>query len=433
MGNAWRDVEAGRRKLDWAVAIGDPTELDFLTPLGRQTAARMIDDLEKFFGPGWLNKAVHPACGVAGPTMGPYFASLAGVGAFRCVVGLWARLQFLVHTETAGIGILRRNLQANPVADEFRHHTALARLAVQAHLVGARVTLEPKKPEGGPGDLRAVRAGSDVFIELRTLGPDKAFQTYNRNVDRAQAYLRQLEFQLDGLGHGDLPREPTAVWVVGVTSAAAKAAATTTAVDVVHDGVVLTVRPGPAAVGTEITGPTWESDQGPRLVRALVVKAVKTASAGAAWLWLEDAGALWPLSSFAQDPLAQKAQALRHALEPLFDAHPHVLGVVLTSSEQRIGGDHDLADRVDHRGTAIRRGLPNAQVRDSVVVHRRLAVPGQYGLVVEMCTGEPMWLDRALQALGVPGGLAALTTQATQVGGQPMANRRRASGPYLPS
>jgi hypothetical protein len=82
MGNAWRDVEAGRRKLDWAVAIGDPTELDFLTPLGRQTAARMADDLEKFFGPGWLHKAVHPTGGVAGPTMGPYYASLAGVGAF---------------------------------------------------------------------------------------------------------------------------------------------------------------------------------------------------------------------------------------------------------------------------------------------------------------------------------------------------------------
>src|SRR4051794_27582584 len=105
MGNAWRDVEAGRRKLDWAVAIGDPTELDFLTPLGRQTAARMADDLEKFFGPAWLHKAVHPTGGVAGPTMGPYYASLAGVGAFRSVVGLWARLQYLVRAETAGVGV----------------------------------------------------------------------------------------------------------------------------------------------------------------------------------------------------------------------------------------------------------------------------------------------------------------------------------------
>ena len=82
----------------------------------------MIDDLEAFLGPGWLHKATHPANGVVGPTMGPYFASLAGAWAFQSVVGLWARLQYLVAAETAGVSQLRRNLRANPVADEFRHH-----------------------------------------------------------------------------------------------------------------------------------------------------------------------------------------------------------------------------------------------------------------------------------------------------------------------
>ncbi len=68
-----------------------------------------------------------------------------------------------------------------------------------------------------------------------------------------------------------------------------------------------------------------------------MAKAVKTESTGAAWLWLEDAGALWPLSTFAQDNLPHKEEVLRQALDPLFDAHPHVPGVVLTSGYLRIG------------------------------------------------------------------------------------------------
>jgi hypothetical protein len=431
--DAWRDVEAGRRELDWAVAVGDPLEVNYLTPLGRQTATRVIGDLETFLGPGWLHKATHPAGGVVGPTMGPYFASLAGTGAFQSVVSLWARLQYLVATKTAGVGQLRRNLRANPVADEFRHHVALARLAVQAQLAGARVTLEPSKPRGGPGDLQAVRAGSDVFVELRTLGPDKGFKAYNRWLDEAHAHLRGLEGRHDIHWDGELPGEPSSEWKEAVALAAAKSAEEKTAVEVVLDGVTLVARPGSGAIGIGTSGALWESDQGPRLLRALVGKAIQTESAGAAWLWLEDAGALWPLSSFAQDSLPRKEDALRQALDPLFDAHHHVLGVVLTSGEQRMGGPKGDVHHVGHRGVALRRMLPDGLVRESIVVHRRLAVPGQYDLLVELCASEPAWLDHALEALDVPGGMAALITLPTQNSHRSPASWRRESGLYLPS
>ena len=88
MSHGWRDVDAGRRELNWAVAVGNPAEVDYLTPLGHRTATRMISDLEDSFGPGWLHKATHPACGVAGPAMGRTFASLPGVGAFEAVRGV---------------------------------------------------------------------------------------------------------------------------------------------------------------------------------------------------------------------------------------------------------------------------------------------------------------------------------------------------------
>jgi hypothetical protein len=409
--DGWRDVDAGRRQLDWAVAVGDPAEAEYLTPLGRHVATQAITDLDAFFGPGWLHRATHPARGTTGPTMGHYFASLLGASAFVAAIGLWARLQVLVDARVTGIGQVRKNLRANPAAEEFRHHIALARLAVISSQVGARLTLEPVKPQGGPGDLRAERAGSDVLIEVRTLGPDQGFRAHSQRFDDARMHLRVLEDHHDVHWDGELPTEPTLEWKEAVAAASAEVASTGVPVEVAVDRATLTARPGPAPIGTRIAGPLWEADQGPRLLQALMKKAIKTQSAGAAWLWLEDAGALWPMTAFAHSQLPQKVDVLRQALEPLFDAHPHVLGVVLTSGEMRLEGPVDDATEIRHRGAAFRRTMPGPFVRESIVVHRRLTVPGQYALITEMCAEEPAWLDRALASLGVPSGVAALTTR----------------------
>ncbi|WP_239332277.1 hypothetical protein [Frankia sp. CiP3] len=56
----------------------------------------------------------------------------------------------------------------------------------------------------------------------------------------------------------------------------------------------------------------------------------------------------------------------------------------------------------------MRRNLPGGLVRDSVIVHRRLLAPAQFGLATRLHAGEPTWLDGALRRLGVPGGLSTL-------------------------
>lgn len=432
MKDAWRDVEAGRQRLDWAIAIGDPAEAEYLTSLGHQVASRAITDLDAFFGPAWLHRATHPGPGTTGPMVVPYFASLMGAPAFVAAIGLWARLQVLVEAQVQGIGQVRKNLRVNPAAEEFRHHIALARLAVLACQAGARLALEPVKPQGGPGDLRAVRAGSDVFIEVRALGPGQGFRAHSRWIDDAMMHLRVLEVRHNVHWDGELPTEPDLQWKEAVDAAAAEVSANGVPVEVVVDGARLTARPGPAPTGTQIIGPLWEADEGHRLLQALINKAMKTQSAGAAWLWLEDAGALWPLTAFARDPLSEKVKVLQQALDPLFDAHSHVLGVVLTSGEMRFDGSLDDATVTHHRGAAFRRTMPGSLVRESIVVHRRLCVPGQYALITEMCAEEPAWLDRALARLGVPGGVAALTIWPVRQA--PTAERQYLGGRrYLPT
>src|SRR6476660_3912626 len=177
----------------------------------------------------------------------------------------------------------------------------------------SRPSLEPPKPKGGPGDLRAVRAGSDVFIEVRVLGPDRDFLRSNHVIDKATVYLVSLEHRHDVHWNGDLPGEISDEWKRDMAEAAARVAATGQPVQVITGDSALTVLPGPARVGTRISGPLSASDQHRRLLNALGQKAVKTESAGAAWLWLEDAGALWPFTPFAQDRLATELQTLRQS------------------------------------------------------------------------------------------------------------------------
>lgn len=70
-------------------------------------------------------------------------------------------------------------------------------------------------------------------------------------------------------------------------------------------------------------------------------------------------------------------------------------------------------------------------VRESIVVHRRLSVPGQYAVITTMCSVEPGWLNHALARLGVPGGIATLTTWPAYQTQSPAAGLRR-SGLYVP-
>jgi hypothetical protein len=187
-----------------------------------------------------------------------------------------------------GISVLRGNLRNNPVAAEFRHHLTLARLANQALHAGAQIELEPFKPEGGPGDLRATRNGSSVFIEVRRLGAGRDFAAHDRKMAQAMAFLHTLEREHDIHWDGEIPAEVSESWRRQMTDAAI-AASRGCPVDTTVDGATIRAIPGQAGTGTIISGAMWEGDQGPRLLGALIEKARKTASTGAAWLWLEDA------------------------------------------------------------------------------------------------------------------------------------------------
>ncbi|MGH3758773.1 hypothetical protein [Actinophytocola sp.] len=102
------------------------------------------------------------------------------------MLGWWGSVQVPQDAGAEGIGVLRKTMRSNSVRIELRHAAAQARLAAQALLAGARVTLEPAKPDGRPGDLRAVRGGTDVYLEYRAIDLDNRLIERTRRMEQAE-------------------------------------------------------------------------------------------------------------------------------------------------------------------------------------------------------------------------------------------------------
>jgi hypothetical protein len=418
--SGWGDVEQGRRELGWDVLFGEPEEAAYLSPLGREVARRAMDGLSEFFGPGWLTQAANQTKSQDRIDLMALSPSIFGPSqeqrrAFLRLLGLWTSLQVLVDSHAEGIGALRRTMRSNPARIEFRHAVAQARLAAQAQLVGARVTLEPAKPDKTPGDVRAVRGGAEVFLEYRGMDADMRSTRHAARMEQASVYLLH-----GGGGHavtwsGELPLDPDDEWYRRVQQASEQCARTGAPVEVATDGAVLRCTPGDAHAAGEgrgtIVWPRFDRDQQHRFMRALDAKAEQTRAAGAAWIWLEDGGALWPRTPFAASSLSEKIDTLVDLLDRYFPEHPHVLGVVLTSGEPGPVPQGEASVR-HPRGAGFVRELPSGQLRESVVVRRRLDVPGQFELVSQLCTTEPSWLGHALVRLLPPHLLLSVSSEA---------------------
>ncbi|MFG2036495.1 hypothetical protein [Dactylosporangium sp. NPDC048998] len=155
-----------------------------------------------------------------------------------------------------------------------------------------------------------------------------------------------------------------------------------------------------------------------RLVRAVELKAKQTRSAPAAWVWIEDGGALWSLPGFGDRPARERIDLVAEALDRVFATWPHLCGVVLATTPSppapAASSPSPVAVAVTERhdrGAALLRVLPDGRTRDTVVVHRPALDAAQFGLVHRLCADEPAWLDAALARLGLPGGVAALLDQ----------------------
>jgi hypothetical protein len=407
----------GQAKFGWAEWFGNVDGADYLTEHGKQAARRAIVDLTQFFGSGWLSQAIEPGpTGAAIPILGKYAPLLAPADARRPEryvesIRWWASLQTLMDAGVDGLAAVRRDARRNLTTHRLVHTLTQARLASIGMYTGARAALEPGK-SGGPGDVLLTWPGHEVFIEIVTFGPDENSELEERYHDQHFRHLLSLRPTEPIHWEGDIPgflnRADEAAWVKATTDAAARCVLTGEPVEILRpNGTCLVVRPGAAPPGTSTRGPYLATDDGARLARCLDHKGAQTRNAGIAWVWAEDFGGIHPLSAFAGMALEGKLEALADLAAPVLGDRTHLAGITWSTAQWC---SPVLADKQTENlsGIALQRALPIDRVRQSIVLNRRLILPGQTVRIVQICDAEPRWLDWALVRLGIAGGLNAL-------------------------
>jgi hypothetical protein len=259
--------------------------------------------------------------------------------------------------------------------------------------------------------------GRDVFFEVVTFGPDDLSGMQDKYRDQHFLHLLSLRPTKPIYWEGDIPgflnKTDEAAWIQATTDAATRCTQTGEPMDIPGaDGTCLIVRPGTAPPGTATKGPYVETDDGARLTRRLDRKGAQTRGAGIAWIWVEDYGGIHPLSDFAGMTLDAKLGALADLASPVLADRTYLAGITWSAAQwcSPVLPDTQAEDLT---GVALQRALPMERVRQSIVLNRRLILPGQTARVRQICDAEPRWLDWALAQLGITGGVNALLTQQT--------------------
>ena len=168
----------------------------------------------------------------------------------------------------------------------------------------------------------------------------------------------------------------------------------------------LTVSPGRWLAGAELSGPLVEADQGTRILGKLAKKAAQTRAARSIWIWIEDHGALHPLTPFRVESLEHKVRSMRDLVTSELAESSHIAGVVFSSVARNWETTEDEMVEAPG-GVALVRGVDANRVRESIVIPQQLSsVEGT--MVVRLCADESSWLDWALKRLGIEGGALSL-------------------------
>lgn len=409
--DAWAAIDRGERPIDWEAWFGDVAGADYLTPAGKEVALRAVADLTAFFGEGWLDRALQPGAGGARiPGLGgssPALALAAGrrAGAFIESVRWWASLQLMVQERVPGFEAVRRDARNDLTTQRLTHALVQARLAAIGAFLGATVRVEPEKA-GGPGDVLMRAGGEDIFLEIVTFGPDNRRELDERHQHRHLMHLMALAdtaIYWKGYVPGYLSPAEEARWTSATADAAVQCARTGHPVEIPGPrGQVLAVRPGLAPAGTGLYGPDLALDFTDRLAHILDKKGAQTRGAGIAWIWIEDYGGIHAVHPFTARPLADKIGGLSGIAAGALEGRPHVAGIVWSATARckQVPPDDQAQTWA---GLAFQRGLPVEHVRQTVIAHRRLILPGQTAFLARVCDQEPGWLDWALHRLGVNG------------------------------
>jgi hypothetical protein len=411
--SAWiHDLERAVRReqpLGWSTWMAPIYESQCLTAEGLRVAEWAVGVLQGFLGHDFLQRVVdaraeHELLSPSLTTsLWPIFDGR------RVYVDL-----FRLAAQLSLPGGRSKRLQAT-MANNF-HPTAWTHALIQLEVANLAlrdgwVSMFETNVGGKKRDVRLVKDTETPLLEILSIGMAnlewEATQFFDAFLMQKLAIEMRHGVHVYGyLGHA-APEDITTQWLQEI-DAAAGATARDGLDRWVPGGKEGNVRVTTAELGqgetlleaASVTTDTWE-----RLEARIKRKGDQTADAGRVWIRLDDHAGMWFFTPLARMSLAERLAVLAPKLREALQPYPHVAGIIL--SPGRMWAESTMQDETcelpGFEGVvALRRLLPVARVRDTVIVARSGAPDGGWRAFMDWYAQEPTWLDWALQRLGKP-------------------------------
>lgn len=370
-------------------------------PVRRAALVWALDQLEDLMGSDWLERYFERTGHV------PEEVNL-GVGHVAATGNLLdLALRYHVLQGVPGVGKVRNEMR-NDVRDERRWHSALQlEVAALAARAGFTTALEaPAQTSASPSDVVLRRDRQELRVETFAVLRDKRAQEAAAYWHRFSGQTIRISGEFNVGISGDtgprLPRDEYEELLRLIRGAAAHVAATGQQQPVEYAGARLTVLP-PGEDDHRLTGPIEESQGWPRVEARLIGKAEQAVRAGGGWLRADIRDGTWQFTPWARAGLRPKIEELARLTTLALRQVPGIDGAVLTSGAGFAqGAFRGESARTSQGCYGVRRPLPAARVRETMIIPVTPLGRDQATIWLQMYDAEESWLDWALNSAGLP-------------------------------
>lgn len=370
-------------------------------PPRREAISWALDELERRMGADWLERYFEKAGHV------PPEVNLGSAHVSATAKLLDFTLRFAVLDGLPGVGKIQKVMR-NDVRDERRHHCALqlevGALAARAGYAAAFE--EPIQPGRPPSDVVLRRGDELIRAETFAIMPDQQTR-------KADAFWLRISrrIMLIDLAH-DTAISGTITWPVSdqdesellqeLETAAAKAAATGNEQLVTLDQTQLRVQPA-GNHGDGLRFSVQASDSWPRIAGRLRQKARQAETSGGGWLRADILDGTWAFTEWGQSGLRAKLDQMVPQVKTLLSPYTEISGAILSNSDgQAYGQIIGQSARSAGDCYALRRPLPGARARETIIIPTNDTGRQQARLWVNIYGPEDSWLDWVLSRFQLP-------------------------------
>lgn len=370
-------------------------------PARREALLWALDQLETLMGPDWLERYYKKTGHVpAEVNLGP--AHIVAAGNL-----LDLALRYHVLTDASGVGKVRNEMRSD-LRDERRWHSALQlEVAALAARDGFTVALEARsRASAAPSDVVMRRDAQELRVETFAILRDQRAQEAAAYWDRFSSQTLQIGGQFNvGISGDTGPRlspDGYEQLLDLIRAAAEDAAATGRERAVEYAGARLRILP-PGQGEYQLTGAIEESQGWPRTEAKLIRKAEQAARAGGGWLRADIRDGIWQFTPWARASLRAKIEEIAHLTTLALQQVPGIDGAVLSNGAGFAQGEfHGESARTPQGCYGIRRLIPAARVRETMIIPVTQLGRSQAAMWLRMYNTEEHWLDWALRTAELP-------------------------------